>query len=76
MADLKPGKYKHYKWKLYEVIWVARHTETYEELVVYRALYESKEFGDYALWVRPKAIFMEIVLFGGVEVKRFEYIGE
>ena len=76
MTELKPGKYKHYKGKFYEVIWVARHSETYEELVVYRALYESKEFGDYALWVRPKAMFMETVVFEGLEMKRFEYMGE
>lgn len=58
MQDLKLGKYQHYKGQFYEVIGVARHSETLEELVVYRALYDSEEFGKNALWVRPlKTIF-------------------
>ena len=60
MQDLPPGKYKHYKGKLYEVIGIARHSETLQELVVYRALYDS-EFGKNAFWVRPKAMFLETV---------------
>ena len=53
MSELKPGKYQHYKGNYYEVIGVARNSETLEELVVYRALYNSEEFGPSALWVRP-----------------------
>ena len=48
-----PGRYQHYKGKFYEVVGVARHSETLEELVVYKALYET-EFGKESLWVRPK----------------------
>lgn len=54
---------------------VVRHSETLEELVLYRALYESKEFGKDVLWVRPKAMFLENVLIDGVEVPRFKYVG-
>jgi hypothetical protein len=67
------GIYKHYKGKKYEVLGVARHSETLEELIVYKALYES-EFGKNALWVRPKSMFFETVIVENKEVKRFEKI--
>lgn len=70
------GKYRHYKGKEYEVIWMAKHSETLEELVVYRALYYSNEFGDNALRVRPLKIFEENVVMDGKEVKRFTKIDE
>ena len=73
---LKLGKYKHYKGKNYEVIGIARHSETLEELVVYRALYSSKEFGDNSLWIRPLSMFKEMVDFNGKKVPRFELIGD
>jgi hypothetical protein len=75
MNDLKLGKYQHYKCKFYEVVGVARHRETLEELVVYRSLYNSKEFGKNALWVRPKSMFLGKVNVGGKEVPRFKYVG-
>ncbi len=75
MTKLKPGKYQHYKGEFYEVIGVARHSETHEELVVYRAFYDSKEFGNKALWVRPKNMFLEKVTVNGKEIPRFRYIG-
>ncbi|MCA9392906.1 MAG: DUF1653 domain-containing protein [Candidatus Omnitrophica bacterium] len=71
---MKPGIYRHYKGKDYAVIGVARHSETEEELVVYRALYES-EFGKDALWVRPLTMFAETVTVDGVEMPRFQYMG-
>lgn len=67
---VKLGKYRHYKGKEYEVVGVARHSETQEELVVYRALY-----GEGGLWVRPLAMFLEEVEVGGQKMPRFEYIG-
>jgi len=70
------GKYQHYKGEQYEVIGVARNSETLEELVIYRALYDSEEFGNKALWARPKKMFLENVDKDGKEVLRFEYIGE
>jgi hypothetical protein len=68
---LKLGKYKHYKGKEYEVIGIAKHSETLEELAVYRALYGNND-----LWVRPVKMFVEEVEIGGKKIPRFEYIGE
>lgn len=65
-ADVRPGRYRHYKGNLYEVVGIARHSETEEELVVYLALY-----GDGGLWARPKAMFLETVRHNGVERPRF-----
>lgn len=66
MESVAPGRYRHYKGNQYEVIGTARHSETLEELVVYRALY-----GDHGLWVRPKAMFLETVSVAGRDVPRF-----
>ena len=66
---IEPGTYRHYKGNLYEVIEVATHSETEEQLVVYRALY-----GERGLWVRPLAMFTETVVVDGVEHPRFEKI--
>ena len=67
---LKPGRYRHYKGKDYEVIGCARHSETEEEFVVYRALH-----GDRGLWIRPKAMFIEQVTVDGGLVPRFRFVG-
>ncbi len=75
MAELKLGKYEHYKGKQYEVIGLARHSETLEELVIYKALYDSKEFGNNTLWVRPKVMFLKTVNVEGKEILRFKFIG-
>lgn len=75
MKELKLGKYQHFKGNFYEVIGVARHSETLEELVVYRALYDSPEFGKNSLWVRPKKMFLETVIADGKKVPRFKYVG-
>lgn len=64
---IKLGKYRHYKGKEYEVIGVARHSETLEEMVVYRALY-----GDHDLWVRPLKMFLEEVEVDGQKIPRFQ----
>ncbi len=74
MNKLKLGKYEHYKGKQYEVIGLARHSETLEELVIYKALYNSKEFGNNALWVRPKSMFLENVNIDGGKILRFRWI--
>lgn len=63
------GTYRHYKGNMYEVIGVAKHSETLEELVVYKALY-----GDGQLWVRPKEMFLEKVTYEGRLQPRFERI--
>jgi hypothetical protein len=69
---LQLGKYIHYKGKEYEVIGVAKHSETLEELVVYKALYQKEGEN---LWVRPLKMFTETVLIEGKEMKRFAYVG-
>lgn len=74
MAELKLGKYEHYKGKQYEVIGIGRHSETLDELVIYKALYESEEFGKNAIWIRPIAMFFETVNIDGKEIPRFKYI--
>ena len=71
MESIKPGRYRHFKGKEYEVLGVARHSETEEELVVYRALY-----GDFGLWVRPVSMWNETVERDGKTFRRFSYIGE
>lgn len=68
---IRPGIYEHYKGQRYEVIGLARHSETEEELVVYRALY-----GDHGLWVRPYPMFIEEVLINGEPLPRFQYVGQ
>ena len=63
------GIYRHYKGSLYQVLHVANHSETEEELVVYRCLY-----GEYGVWVRPLAMFTETIEVNDKEVPRFELI--
>jgi hypothetical protein len=65
------GLYKHYKGNLYEVIGIARHSETLEELVVYKATYQKEGEN---LWVRPLSMFLETIVIDGLERKRFEKI--
>lgn len=69
--EIKTGKYRHFKGNLYEVIAIAKHSETLEEMVVYRALYGQ---GD--VWVRPAAMWNETVERDGKTFRRFEYIGQ
>ena len=71
---MKLGKYRHYKGKEYEVIGVATHSETLEELVVYKALYDIEGKGKDSLWVRPKVMFEEDIEVDGIVRKRFEFI--
>ena len=71
MESIKPGRYRHFKGREYEVLGIARHSETEEELVVYRALY-----GDFGLWVRPVSMWNETVERDGKISRRFTYIGQ
>ncbi|MGN0520345.1 MAG: DUF1653 domain-containing protein [Candidatus Fimenecus sp.] len=68
---VKCGKYRHFKGNEYEVLGTAAHSETLEELVVYRALY-----GEGKVWVRPVSMWNETVERDGKTVKRFEFIGD
>ncbi len=67
--EIKPGKYRHFKGNLYQVIGTASHSETLEDMVVYRALY-----GEHGLWVRPAAMWNEIVDKDGYHGPRFQYV--
>ena len=68
---IKPGRYRHFKGREFEVIGVAKHSETLEEMVVYRQLY-----GEHGLWVRPASMWEETVERDGKTYKRFTYIGD
>lgn len=69
--EIKIGKYRHFKGNEYEVLGVAKHSETLEEMVVYKALY-----GDGGLWVRPASMWDETIIRDGKTFKRFTYIGD
>jgi hypothetical protein len=71
LETVAAGRYRHYKGNEYTVVGVARHSETEEELVVYR-----QEYGDFGLWVRPKQMFVETVTLNGEAVPRFQWIGD
>lgn len=70
LPSTPPGRYRHYKGGEYEVIGVARHSESLEPLVVYRPLYN-----DSGWWVRPHAMFFEHVVIDGISRPRFEAVG-
>lgn len=75
--DLALGKYQHYRnEQLYEVLGVALHSETLEEMVIYQALYDCKEFGNKQVWVRPKKMFLEELSHQGRVVSRFKRVSE
>ena len=69
LPNTQPGKYRHYKGNLYELIGVAYHSESLEPMVVYKALYGTED-----LWVRPAYMWDEIVEVDGKKVKRFERV--
>ena len=69
--EFRPGRYRHFKGGEYELLCMARHSETEEELVVYRALY-----GDGGVWVRPAAMWDEEIVRDGKSFRRFTFIGE
>ncbi len=71
MTELRLGKYRHFKGGEYEVVAIARHSESGEEMVVYRALY-----GEGELWVRPLVMWRETITRDGKTFPRFAYIGE
>lgn len=71
MEEIKIGRYRHFKGNEYEVLCVAKHSETLEDTVVYRSLY-----GEGGVWVRPASMWNETVERDGKTYKRFTYIGE
>src|SRR5436305_7880786 len=70
-TPISPGRYRHFKGKEYSVVGIAHHSETLEELVVYR-----QEYGNHRLWVRPKEMFLEEVKVDGQEAPRFQCLDE
>ena len=70
MEEIKLGRYRHFKGNEYEVLYLAKHSETLEEMVVYRALY-----GERGVWVRPARMWNEQVERDGVNKPRFSYLG-
>ena len=71
MDDFRPGRYRHFKGKEYELLFIARHSETEELMVVYRALY-----GEGGIWVRPAAMWNEEIERDGRRFRRFTYMGD
>ena len=71
MTEIRPGRYRHFKGKEYKVLFLARHSETLDEMVVYQTLY-----GDRSIWVRPASMWSEIIECNGETLRRFEYLGE
>lgn len=69
MEELKCGRYRHFKGNEYELLYIARHSETLEEMVVYRALY-----GERGIWVRPASMWSEVIERDGARFKRFTYL--
>ena len=70
-SKIKAGRYRHFKGNEYEVLYIAKHSETLEDMVIYKALY-----GEGGIWVRPAKMWNETVLRDGKAFKRFEYIGD
>ncbi|MBE6554839.1 MAG: DUF1653 domain-containing protein [Ruminococcaceae bacterium] len=68
---IKVGRYRHFKGMEYEVLFVGKHSETNEAMVIYRALYGAGE-----IWVRPLSMWNEAVTRDGVTLSRFTYIDE
>ena len=68
--EIRPGRYRHFKGNEYQVLGLARHSETEEWMVVYRPLY-----GEGGLWVRPASMWNEVVERDGIKAPRFTYIG-
>lgn len=69
--DIRPGRYRHFKGREYRVLYLARHSETLEPMVVYQALYGAR-----GIWVRPAGMWNEIVEQGGLRMPRFTYLGD
>jgi len=70
-SQIKLGKYRHFKGKDYQVLGIAKHSETREDLVVYKKLYD-----DHSMWARPLSMFTEEVEKDGYKGPRFKYVGE
>ena len=70
------GRYRHFKGKEYELLAIARHSETKEPMVVYKALYSDEIYGDRAVWIRPATMWNEEVERDGKKFRRFEKLAK
>ncbi len=75
MQNIKPGKYKHFKGGEYQVLGVAKHSETLAVMVIYKPLYPLKD-GELDTWVRPIEMFFDTGEINGKIFQRFTYIGD
>lgn len=75
MQSIRKGHYQHFKGGVYEVIAVARHSETLEDLVVYRVV-KSRKARRGSIWIRPRKMFLEMVTVEGRKMPRFRYLGK
>ena len=66
--------FEHYKGKKYKILGTGRHSETLGLCVIYQALYNTPDFGDHSVWVRPLEMFLETVIIDGEEKPRFRLI--
>ena len=73
--EIPIGIYRHHKGHYYEVLGLARHSETFEEFICYRSCYYSSDWGNNPIWVRPKALFLKKVKKNGKLIPRFEFVG-
>ena len=71
LEAIRPGRYRHFKGREYEVLFIARHSEDESPLVVYRKLY-----GDFSLWARPAGMWNETVVRDGQTYVRFTRVGD
>lgn len=71
MDKIRVGRYRHFKGNEYEVICIAKHSETQALMVIYKALYGGGE-----IWARPASMWNDTVERDGKTYKRFEYIGD
>ncbi len=74
MEAIVGKRYRHYKGREYTVIAIARHSETLEKMVVYQAEYNSDDFSEKAIWVRPRSMFEECVTYNSETIPRFRMI--
>ncbi len=74
--DIKLGIYAHFKGGNVEVIALAHHSETLEDMVVYKTLYENRTYGKGSIWVRPLGMFIDTLEVDGAKVQRFCFVGK
>lgn len=75
-SKIKTGLYKHYKGKMYFVLGSGKNSETLEDMVIYQAMYNSPQFGELPIWIRPLSMFLEYVKVDDKDEPRFTPLGD